>query len=314
MPIYSQRRGDFQNSPSAGITIKMMGGLGNQLFQFASALGVAERLKAPLILDLSAYSQKIRRNHGVDLRRFGLETIAHKLKLINGEFAPIRTNVNQSLDFLLTRSGSLPSWLLPGNTFVEKGIGYDSRIESVSSKTRLIGYFIARRYFSNVEDEIRDRLSRNFIHTTWGKEIMRESQKCGPTIIHVRRGDHLTVHSDKLFLSADYYREAISALSIEGYSGPIWLMAEDCSEAAHWLGNAFPIDRFIDAPKNSHPAESLKILSSGSALVTTESTFSWWAAFMSESRNARVVAPRGAWGRCNEQGDSKLVNPDWLIV
>jgi hypothetical protein len=131
----------------------------------------------------------------------------------------------------------------------------------------------------------------------------------------VRRGDYLLEKNDFIgALSVNYYLKALRLVDrklehrITGR--PIWIVSDDPSVVREEFAGTseFESAQYIEAPKNSDPAESLVLMSAASSIVISNSTFSWWSAALSQGAN--IVAP-SKWFKESEDPDS-LIPDSWL--
>jgi len=149
------------------------------------------------------------------------------------------------------------------------------------------------------------RPSENFLTTM---EIMGT---LNPLILHIRRGDYRN-YADFGLLNADYYLRAIQLLRKKGVIGPIWVFSDEVVTATGIIEGCGLTLGSVFGPMDFNPAETLMLMASGSALVTANSTFSWWAGFISRCNS--IVAPKpwfkneSLWLRESEN----LVPDEWL--
>ena len=295
------------------ITMAVMGGLGNQLFQLATGLEVAKRAQAPLQLDLAWYSQRWRRSAGLTLRPFELSSIAGDIP-----FAPLPKSegaavVRHARDVILRRSPGLA--LGPLSKFVyETRSAFDSSILRSRPGTHLSGYFASWRYFPTVANDVRTRIRGAAAGLAWCEEWSAAAQRDRPIAIHVRRGDYVTLSETYGHLTQAYYARAIRVLRKCGYSGPIWLFSDEPQEARRWLAEAVTPECVIQPPVEAQSLESLVVMSQASAVVVANSTFSWWSAFLGDTEDRMVIAPRPAWAQEGMPDSRDALLPAWLTI
>jgi hypothetical protein len=115
-----------------------------------------------------------------------------------------------------------------------------------------------------------------------------EIQRKKPAVVHVRRGDYGLEENQSIgLLSAKYYDHAISLLD---QSKQIWIFSDSPDLVKTELKYQDRDIIFIRPPKDSDPVESLLLMSLAPEIVISNSTFSWWAAFLAGG-NSRVFAP-----------------------
>lgn len=307
------RHSDSRSGDGQFFVVSLMGGLGNQLFQYAAGLELAKKNSVDLVLDLSWFSRRFRRSGGLTLREFELNAVAEDCQLV-GLGHSFGLEVGSHIkDYLLMR---VPQGMAikSGNTFVEKSMDFNSRVLSLEPGVRLLGYFQSRKYFSNVETIVREKVDGATLMTSGMNELLGRSLELQPIILHVRRGDFLTTSTASNRISQRYYAESVHLLRKRGFDGPVWLMSDDPGSALEWLSGSLQVDFTVPILEELDSLQSLAILSSGFALVISQSTFSWWGAFMSEAHGAQVVAPRGAGRPDDFPRDKETTSDQWLFV
>lgn len=237
--------------PSAGVTVQLTGGLGNQLFGVAAGFAQAKRLGTGLHLDLSEYSEQNPRFF--ELAALGSDRI--------------------HLGIYNTRR------LL---TFRETSLEYDSRVERVVPGTLLRGYFQSWMYFRHVENDLRNLLT-NAIGIAEGAN--HDGRFIG---VQVRRGDFLQLEPARYhgLCAPSFFVESVKLLRSELGNLPAVIFSdglEDCRDLAESIGNAS-----LDfGPQGALSVMSR--LASADALVVSNSSFGWWSAWL--ARDKPVVAP-----------------------
>lgn len=297
----------------APITVNLMGGLGNQLFQFATGLEVAHRAKTTLALDLSWYQQKARRSKGLTLRDFELIDIAQGIELLNRNPNALQSHARHGRDVLLRRIPARLSKFVP-RTYVEKLPYFDERVLSLGAGSELLGYFSSWRYFPSVANDVRQRIYASSSGSPWLEREINEMRLQKAVVLHIRRGDYLTLNSTYGHLTPAYYHRAVGVLRRLGHVGQVWIMSDDPEGAMTWLSPNLKVDRVINPPDSTTSIESLLLMSEASALVIANSTFSWWAAFLNPALERSVIAPRPYWANPQIRDSRDLYLPEWLTV
>jgi hypothetical protein len=174
------------------------------------------------------------------------------------------------------------------------------------------GYFQSWRYVESVASELRTELWDVCNPSTWFEEQKAELASMEQWVgIHVRRGDYKDLAG--LEVGEIYYERALALLSDLG--GPQHLVVfSDEVELARDMSvwRRFPHVTFIESPPGTSPLETLLLMSLASQLVIANSTFSWWAAWVGERPDRRVIFPR-PWGNtlCENRD---LIPPGWIGI
>ena len=288
----------MKNSPKTKIRpieMRIVGGLGNQLFCFFAGLDLAARLKLKLRLDLTDIYSKSQK-HKVTLESLNLvknlPTIRRKAYLVT---------------YLINRFYSMKP---RANIFRSDEIGFDSKFEEIDSSRRVEGYFQTYIYFDRVKNFIPNVELIN--PSNWflkEKNLIQENQAIA---LHVRRGDYIKLKNLYGLLDSSYYLRAIKRLQSMKVDGRIWVFSDDIVEAKQLLEAVLPSNtHWVIAPETSDAAESLILMSHATANIIANSTFSWWGAALNY-KNPPVIVPK-KWFQ-NMEDPKKLYPPNWIQI
>ena len=307
------------------ITISLTGGLGNQLFQLAAGLGLSKNHQLCLT---DAYGKPRVNNRGqAEVLSFQLPS-----KVIFSDHSKAGWFSSKVAGYLL-RVGIAPkkfersSFFMKGLHLISsiifstnikestrvafgKNVGF-SEFKIPSGNTLLIGYF--QSYHWVLEPEVKDLLMSIF--PIENQNIIEKFRLLSlierPLIVHVRLGDYLN-QSEFGIPSKDYYSVAIKKLlATEKYS-KIWVFSDDLQGAKLRIPLDFDVGiRFVGT--DEYPsAVTLEIMRLGNGYVLANSTFSWWAAFLSRNKDVAVVAPVPWFSGMKEPAD--LIPNHWTRI
>ena len=149
----------------------------------------------------------------------------------------------------------------------------------------LMGYFQNENYLIGQEENI-----RNFLEASDSVKSKIDSIDLdGITAIHVRRGDYLNFPLHHPVPSIDYYNKAISELKPRSRNFMVF------SDDIEWCKNNFSSD-FLFSEEGEEFIDLFK-MSRCSNFIIANSSFSWWASFLSRSIDKIVYAPDNWVGR-----------------
>lgn len=291
-----------------GICVHQLGGgLGNQLFEYAAGLAQARRLNCPLYIDISAF-----RTYAA--RRFELGALGLPGTLVDLDFPRSRDDGSVGLRHRFSRR--LPPLsrqrLARTPVFRPTTADFDPGIDSVTPGTTLSGYFQSARYFSPVVDEMFSHL-RSALSRAIGDSRMFVP---GFVSVHIRRGDYLDPRNmASLGLAGPgYFRAALRLLRRDPTVPTRHLVFTD---SPNLIGDDFAPGRteMFDAELKRDTLSTLAAMSEGDAIVMSNSSFSWWAAWMMRRRDPDcwVIAPR-PWHANRAEESSDLLPPTWVTV
>jgi hypothetical protein len=302
------------------ITVSLIGGLGNQMFQYAAGKALAERHGVPLALDISGF-----RDYA--LRPFLLDRLLVPEALTAVQTEPsrkpeinfTRAKWKARIDRLLGKAG-LPKLKSSPNEYREPHFHYDPSFETLGPAISLFGYFQSERYFNSIAESLRDWFSPSEpLGDVAAAALKRIEASRLPISVHVRRGDYLKPGTNEVhgILGESFYREAFGRLeTMIGREAEVFIFSDDPAAAEQVLS-------FIPGSRLNHvrgdperPWEDMALMARCRHHVIANSSFSWWAAWLNPSPDKIVVAPR-AWftsAELSKRNTSDLYPPGWILV
>ncbi len=260
----------FRRKHDCSIVVKLMGGLGNQLFQFAHGTNLALESGRRLIFDSGSYlTDELRDSH---LAQIGLEQ----------NIAYVVTESNKILDF----SPVIDPCDCTEVNINEKNFHFES-LGIPDVRFRLQGYWQSEQYFLANKDLIQSYLRGRLVNPT---------SKGAFTIFHVRLGDMYKkpeVLAKHGVLGTEYYLDAYQLLSpvntIDVISDSPELLQK---EYIHVFSKELPEVNFNHNALGDTLSD-FSMLASASEIVLANSTFSWWGAYLSYA--SKIIAPRNVF-------------------
>ncbi len=272
----------------------LVGGLGNQMFIAAAALELGQRLHARVEFDVSELRSDPLR------RAFGLHEFPHLADC--AVVPPMRLGLPGPIR---RRSDSLRP-----DVFVEAGFRYDPRFARISKPIRIRGYFQSPTYFPSID--VRLLFGRGQVNPRLA--AIRAAVGDRWVGVHVRRGDYLRMSTTAVhgLCSDGYFLNGLEVLKrASGEALPIVLFTDQpAAVSERILARAALV---MGADPNSHEVFDLLAMSAAEGLVISNSSFSWWAAFLADRSDRPVVAPR-PWLKAGDIAASDLLLPNWLTL
>jgi hypothetical protein len=186
-------------------------------------------------------------------------------------------------------------------TLSEKGFTFDSEIYSISDNTALGGYFQSYKYFELFEKEIK----KEFTFKPYILEKCKNTmlQYLNPVAIHVRRGDYVN-HPGFWTVTPDYLIKALSRLPSGEYTYLIF------SDDMEWCKEVFNEDFVFIEGNNQY--EDLCMMSLCKHNIISNSSYSWWAAWLNPNPEKVTVAPSEWFTDPKPLND--LYPNNWIII
>jgi hypothetical protein len=269
---------DFYNRQVQKVVIPLMGGLGNQLFQIAAGFELRQRLDIEVAFSDALLKAFLSR--GVTRRNFDSELF----------LKPHETNSSLFLD-----RGKL-AWTIKSSSKVlqkEELLNSESGYVITNRTKYLMGYFQNYKLVNQVESQLLERF-RPFAPSSISTIGVDLHDSIG---VHVRYGDYLHNPVTRAFhglSTPSYYLSTIEYL-VEAFNiHKVMIFSDDSRRAQNELGESLSgtVD-FAVSPSTNSNIEDLFALSSCAAVIASNSTFSWWAAWIaSVTRGVPVVLPQ----------------------
>ena len=282
--------------------MKLIGGLGNQLFCYFAGYDLATRTSSGLELDVTDIRSGISA-HAVSIESLSLpgnfttsgsSRFFSKLKLRD-----VLVRISRKFDVPI---------LLSKKVLISKEIGFDKNIMGVIPGSSLFGYFQTYRHFFLYKHEFQDVCLKN--PSSWFKENLQRMRLEKAVAVHVRRGDYSGLADTYGLLSADYYKQAMNIILEFVPNSIFWVFSDDLDLAELLLKNVLPSNTFWVRPPADHDAaETMLLMANASGNIIANSTFSWWGAALN-SNGGPVVAPSQWFKSMPDPID--LYHPDWI--
>jgi len=295
------------------ITVSLIGGLGNQMFQYAAGKALAERHGVSLILDISGFRDYALRPFLLDRLLVPEATAESQEKNFT------RAKWKARVDRLLGKAG-LPKLASSPIEYREPHFHYDPAFEALGPRVSLFGYFQSERYFVSIAGNLHNWLSpREPLGAVAAAALKQIESSRLPISVHVRRGDYLRpgTHEVHGILGESFYRQASDLLeSKTGREAELFIFSDDHAAAEQVL-------RFVPKSRLNHvrgdperPWEDMALMARCRHHVIANSSFSWWGAWLNRSPDKIVVAPR-AWfapAALKKLNTADLHPPGWILV
>jgi hypothetical protein len=288
------------------IVVRLSGGLGNQLFQYATARGLSARNGGEVVLDRSWFEGTHWRTTArtYELDRYPL--VARPIADGDVRFLPLYRHP-------LLKRVPLPRWTLCGLELVrETHPGFDPRVASISDNAYLDGYWQSPRYFEHIADAIRRELTPTAPMTEADRRVAERMAASQSVAVHVRRGDYVSLPAAARAhgaLSLDYYRAAVQRIRERVADPRFFVFSDDPS----WTRDHLDIEAAEHVTHNG-PSEAfrdLRLMARCSHQIVANSSLSWWAGWLNANPEKTVIAPQPWFVR----GDpSDLVPDSWTRI
>jgi len=269
-----------------------MGGLGNQLFQYAIGRSLSIQYNTDLVLDLSWYDSIPSSNTHRDFELSHYAIVARS------------TNYQESI---WCRLHSSRLWGRVGvnwggfRSFNEKNYDFTEIPHFHNKSIYLSGYWQSYLYFNSIVDLLRAELVPIQNPNITEHKLIDNIINTNSVSVHIRRGDYFSQKAASNFhglCSLDYYKKAFDEIS-RSVTSPIFFVFSD---DFNWVKDnmCFPGEViFVDHDNCIEPYQHLRLMSICRHNVIANSSFSWWGAWLNSNPRKIVVAPKKWFNNCS---------------
>lgn len=290
------------------IIVRLMGGLGNQMFQYAFGRSVANRNNTELKLDVSFFD-KTKPQKGHVVRNFDLDIFN-----IKENFASPREISRLSRRFKNGLLNKIANKILgqPRTFITQPHFHFSPDVYYSPDNVYLSGYWQTEKYFKNIESLIRSEFTFKEDMSDKAKELLAQIRNSNSVCVNVRRGDFLT--NDNLgFQDVDYFEKAEKIIS-ERVSNPIYFVFSDeiewCENHLKFLTPAVFVSHTFAGRKFQ---DYLRLMSGCKHFIIPNSSFAWWAVWFNQEKERIVIAP-AIWFKDSSLDTKDLIPLDWIRV
>ena len=283
---------------------QLMGGIGNQMFQYAAAKALSVKRGIPFKIHFEdPYKESVRR-YNLDVFTLKIEHASNKeLRKIRPSIG-LKRKVHKLFHFQEKKH-----FVSEQNYFL-----FDKSLFTCPSNSYVYGFWQTEKYFNEVAELVRKDFT--FKDSATGKnkilldKIIDDTQAVS---LHIRRGDYVSVEkTNKIhgICSMDYYEKAI-ALVVSKINQPIFYIFSDDMQ---WVKNNFKIPYStvcVDVNGDTTNYEDLRLMSKCKHHIIANSSFSWWGAWLNYNTSKIVIAPQ-KWANIEGLDTSDLIPETWV--
>ncbi len=281
------------------IVVKLQGGLGNQMFQYAFGVALAEEYHDELAFELGYFKGPSARNLGLTY----FNTIISEIPQDSyNRFYTLKNRILKKLN-LYTLSRHITH-------FQNHFINY-YKIDHKKNKIILyVGYWQSPINFQKVSQLLRQHFMLK--NSSISLDDINLVSQAYTVSIHIRRGDYLTADNAKVHtnLSSEYYIKAVEKMQQLAPQSKYIVFSDDIE----WVIDNFniPVQWQPMSNQGYNEAEIMILMSKCSHQIIANSTFSWWAAWLNSNKHKVVIAPKNWFA--NGANDSDLILDTWIKI
>ena len=289
------------------IVVNLIGGLGNQMFQYATARRLAEKHSTILKIDVNEF--ELYKLHRYSLHCFNIwEYLADSTEI--KKLAPEKHKKSIAKKFKLLLN-------LKNNKSIckEKYFHFDPLVLEASDNVYIDGYWQSEKYFIDIKEILYREFTIKYPQDLKSREITNMIENSESVSLHIRRADYIQneltydIHG---VCNLEFYYDCVNLL-LEKISNPHFFIFSDDHQ---WVKQNLKLDypmTFVDHNDASKNYEDLRLMSQCKHNIIANSTFSWWGAWLNQNPDKIVYAPQ-KWFNDSSRDTKDLIPDQWIKV
>lgn len=265
------------------IVSQILGGLGNQMFQYAICRSIAEINSYDFKLDIQSFSNYKKRIYELD--KFN-----------------IQNNIATDADINKCKT-----------IYKESSMLYDEKMFSINDNSYLAGYWQNEKYIKNIREILLKEFTLNKYSDKFNNYLNNID---GYSVsIHIRRSDYITeTHTNKYhgICSNEYYYKSL--LMLDNYIDVSNILV--FSDDKDYVKNNLDLSTYkhVYYIEDISDIEEMMLMSRCKHNIIANSTFSWWGAWLNTNPEKIVIAPKKWFNNIEAQNNQEIVPNEWIKI
>lgn len=305
------------------IQLNLMAGMGNQMFEYAYARALSLQYKEPLVVNpyfmtLAGIGAGRKGYYNNVLEVLNIPSDVNMMDKKEGYIRGIR-DITEFVAMRKCQNGQKLHGIenfhklnQAGKYYTDDCFTYYESLASEKANKRVIGYYQSEKYFCKYKNIIRQEVRVIKEPSEQNKEMLQEIDGCNAVCVHIRRGDYVSNSKNAALVVCDesYYKKAMKYIA-ERLENPVFYVFSDNNDEIEWIKENYHLGYEVRYVMLNNPDyEELRLMYHCKHFIIANSTFSWWGAYLSESKDKVVIAPK-IWNK-EYKGEVDLYTEDMI--
>ncbi len=275
--------------------IKLKGGLGNQLFQYAFGRFLELRNKTNIKFEFSSSNDDTQREYKLGHFNTVINFISGKelqaCKIYSLVINMFRTKILGQYNI-----GYVPSLLNKKDGYIE-------------------GYFQSYKYLEPIQKELLQELTPKEPIEQKFKDIIDKMEGTNSVSVHIRRGDYVNnpkTKAEHYTFGLEYYEEALNFIKTKIQDPTLFIFSDDIK----WVKDNLDLRCYqgiFVSDSNFEDYEELILMSKCKHNIIANSSFSFWGAWLNQNSNKIVIAPK-KWNNKYQDEYNDICPENWIRI
>lgn len=286
--------------------VRISGGLGNQMFQYA--FGVAANAD---LFDVTGFQTNHYRNFDLDL--YNIERNFATEKQVRGCLNEVR--LKNILPRFIRKCLKMDKYVcLRTNRAKEKQINrYQPELLQLSGNVYYDGFFQSDKYFKPFREKLLHDFRLKEALDEANKQMLERISQNNAVAVHIRRGDYLHKKSPFTYLDTDYYQKAMAYIA-ERVENPHFFIFSNDAEWVRQNIHTSLAQTIVEINDEKHGYFDLELMRNCRHAIIANSTFSWWGAWLCTNPDKIVVAPKQWFRPDADEYSGDIVPDEWVKI
>jgi hypothetical protein len=292
------------------IITKLIGGVGNQMFQYAAGLVLSIKNDTSLKMDINFLLDKSPRYYRHTQRDYGMDMFR-----ISGKIA-IKEEISK---FTLPRTGNKylfhfkKRFTKEYHVFAEASLLKLNDFFEIPGNAYLDGYWQKYAFFSDYAEVVNNEYQFSNPISNDSIPIINQIKESNSVCVIFRRGDFVD-HPELDILDLEYYYQSITIVRNNFPDAKFFIFSDDIT----WCKKYFITTQlnvvFVEECHTGKNGENyLQLIASCNHFIIPNSSFAWWGAWLGNSPNKLVIAPK-KWYRSQSLKENPILPPEWISL
>lgn len=285
-----------------------MGGLGNQMFQYAAGRSLSQKLNTGLKLDVEDYKWGRYKLHKYCLDKLSINTKkagTQEIKKLKFKTASIIERISFKFENKERERGE--------KSYKNMGTVFDRNFFNLNDDLYIEGYWQSEKYFIDIKDIILGEFILKKPAAGKNLEHLKTINKTESVSLHIRRGDYINNEKTKSLHGIDlklYYENAVNLIK-KSMKNPYFFIFSDEPD---WVRENFRGEfkfTVVDCNTGRTGYEDMRLMSACKHNIIANSSFSWWGAWLNQNPEKIVTAPKN-WFTDKSIDTTDLIPENWI--
>ncbi len=284
------------------IVVKLQGGLGNQMFQYAMGLAMSKLHESAFELDLDFLKDRSFKSDNFTFREYDLDVFSLQVKIA------------ERGEELKYTSPSLWNKITSGfktkHIYKEPFFQYDAKALLQQPDIYLDGYWQSPNYFKSVEQQLRSDFKFRYPIEKESQALCDKINATDSICVNIRRDDFLT-NSYHGVCGMNYFNPAVEHLKQQLNNPHLFVFTDDHQWCIDHFKSDIPMNIVGVEHNGIKYSNKLQLMTNCKHFIIPNSTFAWWAVWLSNKKDSLVIAPK-KWFADPSIDTTDLIPKHWL--